>query len=141
MVNLNRNNRFSSEEPTVPQLVEYQATIRPDAMAVADGNEVVTYKELDERASELASSLRAIGVAPDVTVGLCIKSSIAMIVGALGILKAGGAYLPLDPAYPTERLSFILKDAKIPILVTAQSLEGSLPDGDWRVVGLNPQGR
>ena len=141
MLNLNPNEQTLSVEPTVPELVNYQATLRPHAVAVAAGEEVLTYEELNEKASELANHLRAIGVRPDVTVGLCIKSSLAMVVGALGILKSGGAYLPLDPAYPSERLSFIMKDAQIPVLVTAQCLACSLPKGDWRVVGVDPQGR
>jgi non-ribosomal peptide synthetase component F len=89
-----------SFEQFVPQLVEGQAVAHPDAVAVAAGDCVLTYQELNVRAGELADQLRLIGVGPDVPVGLCLKSSIAMVVGALGILKAGGAYLPLDPAYP-----------------------------------------
>jgi len=133
-------NEYSFEQ-FVPQLVERQAVAHPDAVAVAAGDCVLTYQELNVRAGELANQLRLIGAGPDVPVGLCLKSSIAMVVGALGILKAGGAYLPLDPAYPAERLSLILNDAQAPVLVTARCLAGSLPAGAWRVIGLDIDGR
>jgi amino acid adenylation domain-containing protein len=126
---------------TVPQLVERQAAVNPNSVAVVAQDCVLTYHELNSRAGELANRLCSIGVGPDVLVGLCLKSSIAMVVGALGILKAGGAYLPLDPAYPAERLSLILNDAKAPVLVTAQCRAGSLPAGAWRVIGLDIEGR
>ena len=126
----------------VPQLVERQAAVRPNSAAVAAQDRVLTYHDLNSRAGELANRLRSIGVGPDVMVGLCLKSSIAMVVGALGILKAGGAYLPLDPADPADApLSFILNDAKAPVLVTSQCRAGSLPAGAWRVIGLDIEGR
>ena len=80
--------------------------MRPNWVAVAAQDRVLTYHDLNSRAGELANRLRSIGVGPDVMVGLCLKSSIAMVVGALGILKAGGAYLPLDLADLAERLIF-----------------------------------
>jgi amino acid adenylation domain-containing protein len=126
---------------TVPRLVERQAAVNPNSVAVAEQDCVLTYHDLNSRAGELANRLCSIGVGPDVLVGLCLKSSIAMVVGALGILKAGGAYLPLDPAYPAERLSFILNDAKAPVLVAAQCQARSLPAGAWRVIGLDIEGR
>src|SRR5881409_323153 len=144
-VRLMQNPDQSQKEVTsaqlVPRLLEKQAALRPNDVAIATGDQVLTYKELDGRASELAWHLRSIGVGPDVTVGLCLKSSPAMVVGALGILKAGGAYLPLDPGYPVERLSFVLNDARTPVLVTARCAADSLPAGDWRVIGLDVQGK
>ena len=68
-------------------------------------------RELDARANQLAHHLRALGVGPEIVVGLCVERSLEMLVGLLGILKAGGAYLPLDPDYPRERLAFMLADA------------------------------
>ena len=79
-------------------------------------------RELDARANQLAHHLRALGVGPEVVVGLCVERSLDMIVGLVGILKAGGAYLPLDPAYPAERLAFMLEDAGAPVLVTQSAL-------------------
>src|SRR5207244_4461082 len=78
--------------------------------------------ELDGRANHLAHDLRALGVGPDVAVGLCVNGSPEMIMGALAILKAGGAYLPLDPAQPAERLAFSLNDARCPLAAPVPSL-------------------
>ncbi len=71
----------------------------------------MTYGELNERANRLGRHLQSLGVGPEVLVGLCLERSIEMIVGLLGVLKAGGAYAPLDPAWPRERLAFMLEDA------------------------------
>src|SRR5947209_16524415 len=90
----------------VPQLVAEQAAATPDAVAVVAGDQVLTYRELDLHANQLAHYLRARDVGPEVVVGLCLGRSLALVVAALGILKAGGAYVPLDPAYPPERLAF-----------------------------------
>ena len=87
----------------------------------------LTYGELDARANQLAHHLRALGVGPEVVVGLCVERSLEMLVGLLGILKAGGAYLPLDPDYPPERLAFMLADAGAPVLVTQSALRDRLP--------------
>ena len=86
----------------------------------------LTYGALDARANQLAHHLRALGVGPEVVVGLCIERSLEMLIGLLGILKAGGAYLPLDPSYPHERLTFMLADAGSPVLVTQSGLRDRL---------------
>ena len=88
-------------------------------------------RELDARANQLAHHLRALGVGPEVVVGLCVERSPEMLVGLLGILKAGGAYLPLDPDYPPERLAFMLEDAGAPVLVTQSALRRPVA-GAWR---------
>ena len=85
-------------------------------------DERLTYGELDARSSQLAHHLRALGVGPEVVVGLCVERSLEMLVALLGILKAGGAYLPLDPDYPPERLGFMLEDAHAPVLLTQSAL-------------------
>ncbi len=103
---------------SVFRLVEDQAGRRPDDVALAEAGRALTYRQLDERARSLAHRLRALGVGPDVPVALCMPSSAAMVVGALGILKAGGAYVPLDPAQPRERIEGILHDAGAAVLVT-----------------------
>lgn len=122
---------------TVPELVAARAAETPDATAVVAGNQRITYRELDTRANQLAHHLHALGVGPDVLVGLCFERSVALVVGALGILKTAGAYLPLDPGYPRERLAFMLQDARSPVLVTEPRLAASLADGAWRVVSLD----
>jgi amino acid adenylation domain-containing protein len=108
---------------------------------VTHGKLSLTYKELDMRASRLAHFLRSLGVGPDGLVGLYLNRSLAMVVGALAILKAGGAYLPLDPGYPPERLAFIMKDARIPILLTGQCMTDQLPMRTQKVVTVDPEGR
>src|SRR5882672_10193162 len=122
----------------VPDLVGAQAAATPQALAVAGGRRL-TYRELDARAERLADRLRSLGVGPDVLVGLCLKSSPAMVVGALGILKAGGAYMPLDPAHPRDRLASLLNDARPRLLVTAGCLADGLPRGAWRLITLDAE--
>ncbi len=97
----------------------------------------LTYAELNARANQLAHHLIALGVGPEVLVGICLERSLELIVGLLGILKAGGAYVPLDPGYPKERLAFMLTDTQAPVLLTQQALLGQLPpyDGTHRVSG------
>ncbi|MBV9076813.1 MAG: AMP-binding protein, partial [Methylobacteriaceae bacterium] len=115
-------------ERCLPELFADQAARSPDAVAVACGDERLSYRELDERSNRLAHHLRALGVGPDALVGLCLERTVLVPVAILGILKAGGAYLPLDPAYPAERLSYMLADAAAPVIVSQSSLAGALPD-------------
>jgi amino acid adenylation domain-containing protein len=121
------------------ELVEAQADRTPDAVAVSciAGEESLTYRELERRANRLAHHLRALGVGPDALAGLCAERSLEMVVGMLGILKAGGAYVPLDPGYPPERLSYLLADSGVPVLLTQRHLVGQLPAGTARVVLLD----
>lgn len=116
---------------------EAQAERTPDAVALVFEEEQLTYGELNARANRLARSLQAAGVGPDVLVGLCVERSFDMIVGVLGILKAGGAYVPLDPSYPAERLSFMLEDASVSVIVTQEKLAGALPPHNARVLRLD----
>jgi len=111
----------------VHQLFEAQAARTPGATALVWQDQTLSYAQLDERANRLAHHLRAAGVGPDSLVALCLERSSELIVAMLGVLKAGGAYLPLDPAYPAERLAFILHDARASLLLTQQSLLEHLP--------------
>jgi len=113
-------------DATIHELVAEQAARTPDAPAVFDEREQLSYRELDERANRLANHLRTLGVGPEVLVGMCADRSVEMIVAMLGILKAGGAYVPLDPAYPDERLRFMLEDTRAPVLVK-QTRRDALP--------------
>ncbi|MFL5348129.1 MAG: amino acid adenylation domain-containing protein, partial [Hyalangium sp.] len=108
-------------------LFEAQARRTPDAIAVRMGEVSLTYRQLDTRANQLAWHLRSLGVGPDVRVGLCVERSPELVVAILGVLKAGGAYVPLDPSYPSERLAFMLRDARIPVLLTQEHLADELP--------------
>ena len=121
----------------IHQLFEFQVTQMPDAVAMVDGDEHLTYRELNRRANQVAHHLRALGVGPEVLVGICMERSLEMVVGLLGILKAGGAYLPLDPAYPRERVAFMLDDARVPVLLSQQRLMGGLPTAETQVVCLD----
>jgi amino acid adenylation domain-containing protein/non-ribosomal peptide synthase protein (TIGR01720 family) len=102
---------------------------RPRATAVSAGGERLTYRELDARANRLAHGLIARGVGPEVRVGLCAPRGIDAIVGMLAVLKAGGVYVPLDPAYPAERLSFLVEDAGIQLVLVTRESAGRLPRG------------
>ena len=121
----------------VPELFEAQAARTPAAVAVVFADQQLTYAQLDARANQLAHHLRGLGVGPEVVVGLCVERSLEMLVGLLGILKAGGAYLPLDPAYPSERLAFMLEDARAPVLVTQSRLLDQLPAYGARIVQVD----
>jgi amino acid adenylation domain-containing protein len=118
------------EDRPVHRLFEEQAAQTPEAVAVAVGEEQLTYRDLDRRANQLAHHLRARGVGPDVRVGVCLERAPHLIVALLGVLKAGGAYVALDPAYPEERLQFLLRDAQVAVLLTDGRLREGLPGGE-----------
>ncbi len=124
--------------PLVHRMFEAQAARTPGAVAVssAEGGSL-TYAELDARANRLARRLRALGVGPDVLVGLCVGRSPDLVVGLLGVLKAGGAYVPLDPDLPGARIAYMVDDARMPVLVTEQARRDRLPGGDFRVLCLD----
>lgn len=133
-------------EPTsgrlLHQFFEEQAALTPDAIALVMGERRLCYADLNARANRLAHRLRECGVRPDHLVALCSPRDIDLIVGLLGILKAGGAYLPLDPGYPEERLSYMLRDSGASVLVVglspvADRLAGLVP----RTVHLNEHGQ
>jgi amino acid adenylation domain-containing protein len=124
----------------IQDLIRAQATVRPDAIAVAQGAKQVTYRQLDNRAKELASLLRAFGAKPEVPVALCMRRSTALVLGALGILKAGSAYVPLDPTCPTSRLAMLLADSAVPLVVTQPDIAEQLPAGKWRTIVLDESG-
>ncbi len=119
------------------QIFEMQVEQTPSAVAVTFEGEQLTYQQLNQKANQLAHYLQALGVKPDVMVGICVERSLEMAVGILGILKAGGAYVPLDPAYPQERLAFMLADTQVPVLLTQQNLASKLPAHQAKVVCLD----
>jgi amino acid adenylation domain-containing protein/non-ribosomal peptide synthase protein (TIGR01720 family) len=125
------------QDKCIHDLFEEQVERTPDGVAVVFEDQQLTYQQLNTRANQLAHYLQSLGVKADVLVGLCVERSLFMIVGILGILKAGGAYVPLDLDYPAERLSFMLEDAQVSVLLTQQQLVESLPKHQARVVCLD----
>ncbi|MFZ0548312.1 MAG: amino acid adenylation domain-containing protein [Candidatus Promineifilaceae bacterium] len=121
-----------------------QAKKTPEKTAVIFGNHSITYRQLDEKSNQLAHYLKKLGVGPETVVGLFMERTERLIVGLLGILKAGGAYLPLDPGFPLDRLSFMVVDASVTVLLTEKALK-TLPlveqvetavwlDNDWPII-------
>ena len=124
-------------EGCLHQLFEAQVERTPNAIAAVCGGARLTYRELNQRANQLAHYLRTRGVGPEVLVGICVERSLELMVGLMGILKAGGAYVPLDPTYPKERLAFMLADSQVSVLLSQQQLLASLPDHDAHVICLD----
>ncbi|MEG5081816.1 amino acid adenylation domain-containing protein [Microcoleus sp. AT8-B4] len=132
LVECNNTQADYPQDLCIHQLFEMQADRTPDAVALVFGEEQVTYRELNLRSNQLARYLQKMGVGAEVLVGLCCGRSLDLIVGMLGILKAGGAYLILDPSYPAERSSFMLKDAQVSVLLTRQGIN-SLSNSESRL--------
>jgi amino acid adenylation domain-containing protein len=137
LVKWNRTETAYPRDACVHTLFEAQAIASPDAVAVAFGEQRLTYRQLNERANRLAHHLKYLGVGPDAVVAVCVERSIEMIVGFLGILKAGGAYMPLEPSYPRERLAFMLNDTAVRVLVTSKTLLPLIPESRARVTLLD----
>jgi amino acid adenylation domain-containing protein len=140
LVEWNNTRKDSSVNLLIHQLFEEQVEKNPDAIAVVFGEQKLTYSELNSKANQLAHYLRSFGIGPEILVGVCVERSLEMIIGMLGVIKSGGAYVPMDPSYPLERLSYMLEDAQIPVLLTQEHLLDQLPshwgqtislDADW----------
>jgi amino acid adenylation domain-containing protein/non-ribosomal peptide synthase protein (TIGR01720 family) len=127
-------------DTTVHALFAAQAARTPYAVAVACGGERLSYRQLDERANQLAAYLRRRGVGPEILVGVCTTRSLALVVAVLGVLKAGGAYVPMDPEYPKDRLAFMLEDAGAPVLLTEARLVPALPAGNAEIIAIDADG-
>ena len=132
---LDWGSRAATDSPVEPihHLIERQAAATPEATALVFEDQSLNYTELNTRANQLAHYLIGLGVKPETRVGIAVERSIEMVVGLLAILKAGGAYVPLDPDYPSDRLTYMVKDSGIELLLTQQHLCDALPVAD----GLN----
>ncbi|MDF5719565.1 MAG: amino acid adenylation domain-containing protein [Rhizonema sp. PD37] len=132
-----------SFDKCIHQLFEEQVQLTPDAVAVVFEDQQLTYQQLNRRANQLAHYLQSLGVKLEVLVGICVERSLDMVVGLLGILKAGGAYIPLDPNYPVERLSYMLADSQVKVLLSQRQIISELSptkvdvvalDTDWEII-------
>ncbi|ASB52635.1 non-ribosomal peptide synthetase [Bacillus velezensis] len=119
------------------EMFEYSCEKTPDRIAVTFEEQTLTYRELNERANQLAHCIQSMGVKPDGLVGLCVERSLEMVVSILGILKAGGAYVPIDPASPVERVRYILEDSGAKLLLTQRKWVSQLAVSDKRVLCLD----
>ncbi|WP_415835611.1 amino acid adenylation domain-containing protein, partial [Corallococcus soli] len=111
----------------IHDLFEQQVAKSPDAIAVTFEGQHVTYAQLDARANQLAHHLGALNVGPESLVGLCLERSVELVVALLGVLKAGAAYVPLDPAYPRDRLQWMMEDTEASVLLVQEHLVAKLP--------------
>ena len=144
----NKTDQEFPGELCVHQLFEKQVASTPDALAVAYRDDQLTYSELNARANQLAHHLKRLGVQPDTFVGICTDRSLEMMVSILAVLKSGGAYVPLDPDFPKDRLTFMVEDANIPIVITQDRFMGLIPsftgqtvcvDTDWQEIAEEPK--
>ena len=135
--------RWNETEVAVPpqacihSLFVEQARRTPDAIALIFEGAELTYRELDRRSNQLASYLRSKGVGPGVLVGVHVDRSLDLMVATYGILKAGGAYLPLDPAYPRDRLAFLIEDAAVRLIIGHSDLRAALPPHQAEVIEID----
>jgi non-ribosomal peptide synthetase component F len=148
LVQWNDNHLDYPKDQCFHQLFEEQALRTPDANALIFGERRLTYLELNQRANRLAYFLRSLGVGPDIPVAICVERSLEMVIGLLAVLKAGAAYLPLDPAYPRERLAYMLRDSDARVLLTQHSLVFRFNDHtirkvcldtDWKVIAKHSE--
>ena len=130
VIDLNRTAVADAEEAStdlcIHQLIEKVAFDAPLSDAIIYEGETLSYAQLDQRANQLAHHLQALGVEPEICVGICMERSVEMFVAMLGVLKAGGAYVPIDPAYPPERVAFMLEDCAAPVLLTTAQVAKSV---------------
>lgn len=137
-------NRTQANYPVdvcIHHLVEAQVERTPHTVAVLSETQQLTYQELNWRANQVAHYLKTLGVGTECLVGVYLDRSPDMIVSLLGILKAGAAYIPLDPAYPRERIAFVLEDARVSTILTHANLAETLADYSGHVVCLDSDSR
>jgi len=135
-------NRTEADYPrglAIHHLFEAAADADPSAVAVSHANGALTYRELDERANRLARRLARLGIGPEVRAAVCMERTPELIVALLAVLKAGGAYVPIDPAYPAERIAWMLEDSGAPVLLTHARLAERLPPFAGTVVRVDAE--
>jgi amino acid adenylation domain-containing protein len=136
LVEWNETNETYPDHTPIHALFEEQAAKTPAAVAVEFNGQTVSYADLNRRADAVAAALGSAGAKPGSRIGLCVERSPDMLAGLLGILKSGSAYVPLDPAFPRERLAFIVKDAEADIILTDRTACSALPQTSGRLLFL-----
>ncbi|MGA9117876.1 MAG: amino acid adenylation domain-containing protein, partial [Bacteroidota bacterium] len=134
-----RNNSYADfpDNQCVHEWFEAEVERHPNEIALSRDSSEISYRDLNSRANQLARYLRSLGVGPETLVGLCFDRSSEMIIAILGVLKAGGAFVPLDPAYPAERLSHMVRDSKITVVLSHTLVVDRLPENGYRTVLLD----
>lgn len=138
---MNNDSINYSKGKCIHELFEQQARVNPDNIAVVFETQQLTYKQLNDKANQLAHYIHTNHqITPDTFVGLCAERSIEMVIGILGILKAGGAYVPLDPDYPQSRLNYMLEDAHLDVVLCQSQVQHALSDFKGAVILLDNLG-
>lgn len=127
MITRNETRAAYPDDRCFHQLFAEQVGRTPDAVAVLFADHHLSYRALDQRANQLARYLQSLGVGPEMRVGICLERSLELVIGLLGIFKAGGAFVPLDPSFPAERMTTMLDDAGVTVVLTQGRLRSSLP--------------
>jgi amino acid adenylation domain-containing protein len=140
IADFNRTERPAAAGVCVHDLFASQAALTPDAAALESGDESLTYAQVDARSNRLARRLAALGVGIDSRVAICLERSVDMPVAVLAVLKAGAAYVAVDPAYPAERIAYMLRDSRAAVLLTTDSVLQKLPVADTPVLRLDADG-
>jgi len=124
----------------IVDLITARARSSPNAIALHHRGITISYRELESRANKVATILRLLGAGLGATVGLLMNHSPELAVAALGILKTGSAYVPMDPELASEHLTFIARDADVPIVLTQDAVAGRIPFGPWKLISLDGHG-
>jgi amino acid adenylation domain-containing protein len=139
LVEWNKNEVVYPRNSSIPELFEEQAGINPDNIAIFFENEKITYRELNERANQIANYLRILNIGQEELVAICLKRSPDMIASFLGVLKAGGAYVPIDLSYPKDRIAYMLEDSEASFVITTEDIAKELPGTNAKVIYLDKE--
>jgi amino acid adenylation domain-containing protein len=137
LVSWNETKKTYPRNTCLHEMIEAQAARTPEAVAIVHDGQQMSYRLLNARANQLSQFLRKLGVGPDNLVGVCVERSPELIVALLGILKSGGAYVPLDPLYPTGRLSMMVEDSALKVLVTQDAFLSKFSNYQGHLVCLD----
>jgi amino acid adenylation domain-containing protein len=133
----NRTDADYPRESTISQLFEQQVARTPEAIAVVSSGRSLTYSELLCRSNQLARYLQQLNVRPETLVGIAVERSVEMIVGLLAILKAGGAYVPIDPSYPVQRITLMIEDSDVPVILATERTRSRLGKTARHIVSID----